>query len=65
MNERHSRRGAWCRLVALLRPSDSYINNNGCDYVSARRIINGQDKSPEIAAMATQLEADLRGALLD
>ena len=43
----------------------NYINNNGCDYVGARRIINGQDKAAEIAAMASDLETALRIALLD
>jgi len=41
------------------------ITANGCDYVEARRIINGQDKAADIAGMAGKLEAALAGSLLD
>lgn len=43
----------------------TYINDDGCDYVSARRIINGQDKATEIAVYATRFEAMLKAARLD
>lgn len=43
----------------------SYIDASGSDYVGARRIINGQDKAAEIAAMADTLETALRKSLLD
>ena len=42
-----------------------FINADGCDYVGARRIINGQDKAVEIAAYATKFEAMLKAARLD
>jgi putative chitinase len=41
------------------------ITPAACDYVGARRIINGQDKAAEIADMAGKLEAALTDALLD
>jgi putative chitinase len=44
---------------------DSYINSIGADYIGARRIINGQDKAFEIAAMAAKLEKALKDSLLD
>lgn len=37
-----------------------YIHPAGCDYVAARRIINGQDKAVEIAAYAKTIERCLR-----
>jgi hypothetical protein len=37
-----------------------YINANGCDYVNARRIINGTDQADRIAGYATKLEKVLR-----
>lgn len=43
----------------------SFITPTGCDYVAARRIINGQDKAAEIAHMAGKIEAALTAALLD
>jgi hypothetical protein len=43
----------------------TYINDAGCDYVAARRIINGQDKAVEIAAYATRFEAMLERARMD
>ncbi len=43
----------------------TYINEAGCDYVGARRIINGQDKAVEIAAYATAFEAMLKRSRLD
>lgn len=43
----------------------SYITDSSCDYVGARRIINGQDKAVEIADIAGKLEAGLSDALLD
>lgn len=44
---------------------DTYFNSAGSDYVGARRIINGQDKAVEIAAMAGKLERALKNSLLD
>jgi len=38
-----------------------YINAEKCDYLNARRIINGLDCSKMIAGYATVLEAALRG----
>ncbi len=43
----------------------TYINDTGCDYVAARRIINGQDKADAIAAYATAFETILKRARLD
>ncbi len=43
----------------------TYINDAGSDYVGARRIINGQDKAVEIAAMADKLETALTRSRLD
>lgn len=43
----------------------AYIDETGCDYVGARRIINGQDKAVEIADYATRLEALLTKARID
>jgi hypothetical protein len=37
-----------------------YINATGCDYVNARRIINGTDQAQKIAGFATKLEKVLR-----
>lgn len=37
-----------------------YINADKCDYVSARRIINGQDCAGRIAGYATEFEKILR-----
>jgi len=36
-----------------------YINADKCDYVNARRIINGKDKAAEIAAIAQKFETTL------
>jgi len=43
----------------------TYINGGNCNYVGARRIINGQDKAQEIASYATELEAMLRQSRLN
>lgn len=43
----------------------SYINDDGCDYVNARRIINGTDQADVIAAYATRYEAALKKARAD
>lgn len=40
-----------------------YINDTQCDYVSARRIINGTDKARTIAKYATIFEAALSAAM--
>lgn len=47
------------------RRLETYLNDTGCDYVAARRIINGQDKAVEIAAYATRFEALLARARID
>lgn len=39
-----------------------YINDKGCDYVNARRIINGTDRADLIAGYARDLEAILTAA---
>ena len=39
-----------------------YINENGCDYVNARRIINGLDRAQDIAGYAGTIEGVLRAA---
>jgi hypothetical protein len=39
-----------------------YINAAGCDYVNARRIINGTDQAPKIAGFAAKLEQVLRAS---
>ncbi|MCB1926678.1 MAG: hypothetical protein KDH17_01455 [Rhodocyclaceae bacterium] len=41
-----------------------YINDAGCDYKEARRIINGQDQAELIAGYAETLEAILREAIV-
>jgi putative chitinase len=41
-----------------------YITATGCDYVSARRIINGKDRAELIAGYATTIEGVLRAALI-
>lgn len=41
-----------------------YINTIGCDYVNARRIINGRDRAELIAGYATTIEGVLRAALV-
>ena len=41
-----------------------YINDAGCDYKEARRIINGQDQAELIAGYAETLEAILRVAIV-
>ena len=41
-----------------------YINADRCDYVNARRIINGTDKAQTIAGYATKLEAILRASVV-
>ena len=44
------------------RKLSTYINDTGCDYVNARRIINGLDKADDIAGYATNFEAMLKAA---
>ena len=39
-----------------------YINNEDCDYKTARRIINGQDQAVRIAEFATDIELMLRNS---
>jgi uncharacterized protein YraI len=41
-----------------------YINDEQCDYVNARRIINGTDKAQTIAGYAAKLEAILRASVV-
>lgn len=41
-----------------------YINADRCDYVSARKIINGLDQADRIAGYATRLEAALRASVV-
>jgi len=41
-----------------------YINVTGCDYVNARRIINGTDQAQRIAGYATKLEKVLRDSVV-
>jgi len=41
-----------------------YINAGGCDYVNARRIINGTDQAPKIAGFAAKLEQVLRASVV-
>lgn len=41
-----------------------YINDAQCDYVNARRIINGTDRAQTIAGYATKLEAILRASVV-
>lgn len=44
------------------RKLSHYINAQGCDYINARRIINGTDCAEKIARYASALEAILRDA---
>ena len=41
-----------------------YINADKCDYVNARRIINGTDQAQKIAGYATKLESILRASVV-
>ncbi len=41
-----------------------YINADKCDYVNARRIINGTDQADRIAGYATKLEQVLRASIV-
>lgn len=41
-----------------------FINAEGCDYVNARKIINGLDQANRIAAYARKLETVLRGSVI-
>jgi putative chitinase len=41
-----------------------YINADKCDYVNARRIINGVDAADKIAGYATKLETILRSSVI-
>jgi len=41
-----------------------YINDQQCDYVNARRIINALDKADQIAGYAQKFEAMLKGSLI-
>jgi hypothetical protein len=43
----------------------TYINDAQCDYVNARRIINGTDRAQDIAGYAQTFETALRAARLD
>lgn len=43
----------------------TYINDAGCDYVNARRIINGTDQAEVIAGYATMYEKVLKKARAD
>lgn len=40
-----------------------YINESGCDYVQARRIINGVDRAALIASYAQSIESILRASI--
>lgn len=42
----------------------TYIHNNFCDYVGARRIINGQDQAEKIAKYAFMFEKILKASLM-
>ncbi len=42
-----------------------YITGSRCDYLNARRIINGMDKASVIASYARHFEAALRAALVE
>ena len=37
-----------------------YIDEDNCDYVEARRIVNGTDRAEQIAGYAEKFEAALR-----
>ena len=41
-----------------------YISPNSCDYLNARRIINGTDQAQKIAGYATAIEKVLRSSLI-
>lgn len=43
----------------------TYINDAQCDYLNARRIINGTDRAQDIAGYAQAFETALRAARLD
>lgn len=45
-----------------LRSLGDYIKDRNCNYVNARRIINGMDEAARIAAYATELERMLRAS---
>lgn len=45
------------------RKLSDYINSQKCDYVNARKIINGLDRAGRIADFATQFEKVLRASL--
>jgi len=42
-----------------------YINGEKCDYINARRIINGTDAAEKIAGYAVIIEAALRAAVIE
>lgn len=44
------------------RKLSDYINNNTCDYVDSRRIINGLDRAAAIAAYAQKFEKCIKAA---
>lgn len=46
------------------KPLSKYINADQCDYVNARRIINGIDKAQLIAGYAVKFEAILRASVV-
>ena len=41
-------------------PLEKYINPRQCDYINARRVINGTDKAEHIAGLAKQWEQKIR-----
>jgi hypothetical protein len=43
---------------------NTYINGTTCDYINARRIINGTDKASLIKGYAVNFEACLTGSLV-
>lgn len=47
------------------RGFDDYITDSRCDYVGARRIINGQDRAREIAGYAAHIEKILKSSAND
>ena len=47
------------------RKLSHYINAQGCDYINARRIINGTDCAEKIAGYAAVFEAILRDASVE
>lgn len=54
----HGMRNGYFTGVGLRR----YITDEKCDYLNARRIINGMDAAQRIAGYAEKIESTLRGA---